>query len=75
MKSISINIENPKDYQLIIQLLKRLGIKIQSIDKEKEQHKSMQALYDLLDSVKENELFNDIEDPSQWQRDIRNEWN
>ena len=48
--------------------------KSKSKKKEKPQTRQMRNLYKLLDSVKKNELFEEIEDPVEWQKNLRNEW-
>ena len=76
MKTLTINIKNDSDYRLLVLLASRLGINATMVEdkKEKVYVKQMQGLYKLLDNVKVNELFKEIEDPVQWQKDLRDEW-
>lgn len=76
MKIITLKIKNKYDYNLLLLLVKRLGLDISYISEENEktQIKQMRNIYKLLDSVKKNELFKEIKDPVQWQKELRNEW-
>ncbi|MBW8050026.1 MAG: hypothetical protein FVQ77_06745 [Cytophagales bacterium] len=76
MRNLTLNIKNASDYQLLLQLAKRLGldISVTAEKKEKVQTKQMRNLYKLLDSVKKNELFKEIKDPVKWQKELRDEW-
>ena len=76
MRNLTLNIKNASDYQLLLQLAKRLGLDISATaeKKEKVQTKQMRNLYKLLSSVKKNELFKEIKDPVKWQKELRDEW-
>jgi uncharacterized protein YjgD (DUF1641 family) len=73
MKTLTLNIPDSSDYDLLIKLLNRMGIRTnrEAVTKNK---KTMKQLYSLMDSVKKNELFKEISDPTEWQNKLRNEW-
>ena len=76
MKTLTLNIKNTTDYQLLLQLAKRLGIElsVKAEQKAKPSVSQYQKLKKNLDSIKKNELFKGIKDPVQWQKQLRNEW-
>lgn len=73
MKTLTLTVKNKKDYQLLIDFAKRLGIDVK-VNPQSTGQSSMEQLYKLMDSVKGQELFTEIKDPLQWQKKMRDEW-
>lgn len=73
MKTVTFSIKDKGDYKLLVQFAKRLGIDIVSSKKSDTSSKKAK-MKKLLDSVEKGELFKEVKDPVQWQKDIRDEW-
>ena len=73
MKTLTLNIPDSSDYDLLIKLLNRMGIQT-SRHADAKNKKTMKRLYSLMDSVTKNKLFKEIKDPVAWQKKLRNEW-
>ena len=48
--------------------------KAQMIEEHSEPKSTLQRIKKILDEAKGKDLFKDIEDPSEWQRELRKEW-
>ena len=73
MITVTLTIKNPRDYKLFIELANRLDIDV-PVSSEDENQKQMQTIYKLLDSIEKDDLFREIEDPLNWQKELRDEW-
>jgi hypothetical protein len=79
MNTLKISVKNSSDANLLIRLLRSLNFveNVEEIKNESQRGKKEQytVLVKLLSKIKKDELFQNIEDPVQWQKSLRDEWN
>lgn len=80
MTTITIQIDNDQNAELLEKMLRQLSF-VEDIEVVKNKTElleepigSYQKLKKAIDKVDESKMFKYIENPSQWQRDLRNEW-
>lgn len=80
MTTITIQVDNEQNAELLEKMLRELSF-VADVDVKKntphlveEPSGSYQKIKKTLDKIDANVLFNEIEDPSTWQRNLRNEW-
>jgi hypothetical protein len=80
MTTLKITVEDEKADQLKelllgIAFVKNVGAEEPVLEtSSKRPESSYERLKEILESAKGKDLFKDIEDPSEWQRQIRKEW-
>ena len=79
MNTIKILVKSGKDANLLIRLLKSLNFvsSVEQIDEGRLNQSVNQydQLQKTLDKLNQEELFSGIDNPDQWQKEQRNEWN
>ncbi|RZL64852.1 MAG: hypothetical protein EOO93_06870 [Pedobacter sp.] len=80
MTTITIQVDNEQHAELLEKMLRELSF-VADIDVKKstsnlveEPSGSYQKIKKILDKVDAKVMFKEIEDPSTWQRNLRNEW-
>ena len=78
MNTIKIAVKSNKDANLLINLLKSLNFVtyVEQISDNKmiKKKNQFEKLNQLLDKLGNNNLFSEIANPVQWQKNLRNEW-
>jgi hypothetical protein len=80
MTTITIHIDKKENAELLEKMLRELSfieeIEVSSNDDAKvnEPRGSYGRLKKSLEQIEGNSIFNEISDPSDWQRNLRNEW-
>ena len=80
MTTITIQIDNDQNAELLEKMLRELSfvedieVVKNNVDFLEEPVGSYQKIKKAIDKVDESQMFKDIDNPSQWQRDLRNEW-
>lgn len=78
MNTIKIAVKSNKDANLLINLLKSLNFVtyVEQISDNKmiKKQNQFEKLNQLLDKLGNNNLFSEIANPVQWQKNLRNEW-
>lgn len=78
MNTIKVSVKSGKDANLLIRLLRSLSF-VSKVEQIKEEHANRpidqyHQLQQILEKAKEQELFKEMDDPSQWQNEQRDEW-
>ena len=78
MNTIKISVKSNKNAKLLISLLKSLkfvtNVEQISDSKSIKKEKQFEKLNQLLNKLGNSNLFSEIADPIQWQKNLRNEW-
>ncbi len=78
MKTIKISVDSNKDAILLIRLLNSLSFvsNVESVSGNQmiKKQNQFEKLNQLLDKLGNNNLFSEIANPVQWQKNLRNEW-
>ncbi|MCF8232318.1 MAG: hypothetical protein K9J27_09025 [Bacteroidales bacterium] len=78
MTTIKISVKSGSDANFLIRLLKSLNLelKIENINTEKElvPENQFENIQQILEKHADPDLFKDISDPVQYQKDLRDEW-
>ena len=78
MTTLKVTVDNPIHAHFLSEMLRTMRFvkKVEEFSSEKYSKRTtqFQNLKKLLDSVKKGEMFKEIKDPVQWQKDLRNEW-
>lgn len=80
MTTITVQVDNEQNAVLLEKMLKALSfvedvdIKKDTIEMVEESKGSYKKLKKVLDKTEGDTLFTDIKNPSDWQKDLRNEW-
>ncbi len=76
MNTLKISVKSDKDALLLIRLLKSLNFvtKIEPVEEDATTKNQVNNLKLLLDKLADKKLFSKINDPVNWQRQLRNEW-
>ena len=79
MTTLRVTVDNSSHAHYLSEVLSTMRF-VKKVEEESptakisKQPTQYQNLKKLLDSVKKGELFIEIKDPVQWQKDLRNEW-
>lgn len=80
MTTITVQVDNEQNAVLLEKMLKALSfvedvdIKKTNVEMVEEPKGSYTKLKKILDTTEVNTLFADIKNPSEWQKDLRDEW-
>ncbi len=76
MTTIKVSVKSDSDAQILINLLHstKMELSIESDVEASEQKNQFQKLDAILKKYAANDLFNKIDDPVAWQKEIRDEW-
>ena len=71
MKELRLKVKDKADYNLLVRLAKRLDIELTEVDEEvQNKATSSEKMAEILDEIAADGGIS-IEDPSQWQKNIR----
>ena len=76
MTTIKITIDNRKNARLLTKMLKSMAF-VKNIEEEfpvSENSNQFLLLKNFLNSIEPNSMFRDINNPVEWQKNIRDEW-
>lgn len=80
MTTITIQIDNDQNAELLEKMLRELSfvddieVVRNNTDLLEEPTGSYQKIKKAIDKIDGSKMFKDLEDPSKWQRDLRDEW-
>lgn len=76
MTTIKVFVKNSQDASLLMKLLRAMKFvqHVEQIDKESNVSNQFEKLQAFLASNTGSGLFKEIEDPLEWQKNLRNEW-
>ena len=75
MSRISVTVEQTNQAVMLVEWLKNIRfVKKVTIDTDKTSKGNAEAVQTLLDSIQSKHLFSNINDPVDYQKQIRNEW-
>ena len=77
MNTLKISVKSNKDALLLTKLLKSLNfvINVEAVSENKINKKNQyELLDDLIEKNANSKFFQEIIDPVQWQKNLRNEW-
>ena len=74
MTTLKITVDNKKNARLLSRLLRNMSF-VKKVEEEnrivRNQYSNLKKLFN---SIESGQLFENINDPVQWQKEIRNEW-
>ncbi|MCF8366754.1 MAG: hypothetical protein K9H16_13280 [Bacteroidales bacterium] len=76
MTTIKVSVKSDSDAQILINLLNtmKMELSIESDIEASEQKNQFQQLNAVLKKYASKDLFNKIDDPVAWQKELRDEW-
>ncbi len=78
MNTIKVSVKSAKDANLLIRLLKSLSF-VSQVEQIKDEHTNRQTdqyhqLQRMIEKIKDQQLFKELDDPVKWQKEQRDEW-
>ncbi len=74
MTTLRITVDNQKNARLLSKILRNMNF-VKKIEQEQTIGKNQYAaLKQLFNNLEKGELFSSIQNPIDWQRELRNEW-
>lgn len=79
MRTLRITVDSDSNSLLLIKMLKSISfvtkVETDEIPKNSNDGKTQfDNLKNILDAIENNRIFEDIKDPVEWQKQLRNEW-
>jgi len=76
MNTISVTVEQANHAFMLAELLKNIRfVQDVAVDIEKPSKGNVEAVQKALDGIRSENLFSDIDDPVEYQKRLRDEWN
>ncbi len=74
MTTLKITVNNKKNARLLSNILKNMNFVKKIEEENKASDNQYQTLDKLFNNIKPGKVFNEIDDPVKWQKDIRHDW-
>jgi hypothetical protein len=74
MPTLRVTVDNKKNARLLSNILKNMNFVKKIEEENKASHNQYETLNKLFNKVEPKKVFNEIDNPVKWQKNIRHEW-